>query len=323
MVDEILPNLYRIEVPLPDSPLKAINSYIIKDRGRSLIIDTGMNRPECLTALSSGLKEIDVDPGRADFFITHIHADHSGLMSVLAGDTSTVYFPEVEAAVFDYISSWLEKQADFARMHGFPVDELRRVVESHPGYLYISRGHLDLHLVREGDMIGIGDYRFKCIETPGHTRGHMCLYDADKRLFISGDHILGGITPNISAWSDEENCLNQYLLSLDKVQGFDVELVLPGHRGTFKNFRERIQQLKYHHQVRADEVLSILQEDSKTAIQVAAEMTWEMTYKSWDLFPTMQKWFATGEAIAHLRYLEGKGRVGREVDGEKIVFCLR
>jgi hypothetical protein len=113
--------------------------------------------------------------------------------------------------------------------------------------------------------------------------------------------------------------LKQYLISLDKVQDFDVQLVLPGHRDTFKNFRERIQQLKYHHQVRAREVLSILREGSKNAVQVASEMSWDITYKSWDLFPTMQKWFATGEAIAHLRYLEEKEMVGREMDESNLL----
>ncbi|MBT9160988.1 MAG: MBL fold metallo-hydrolase [Dehalococcoidia bacterium] len=93
MVDEILPNLYRIEVPLPDSPLKAINSYVVKAGGQALIIDTGMNRPECMRAISSGLKEIDVNPKKADFFVTHIHADHSGLVSSLAADASTTDVP--------------------------------------------------------------------------------------------------------------------------------------------------------------------------------------------------------------------------------------
>ncbi|MBT9165858.1 MAG: Hydroxyacylglutathione hydrolase GloC [Chloroflexi bacterium] len=323
MIDEILPNLYRIEVPLPDNPLKAINSYVVKAGGQSLIIDTGMNRPECLSAISSGLKEIDVDPKKAEFFVTHYHADHSGLVSSLAADASTIYFSQADAAILNQVSSWLEKQSYFARMHGFPEDELQRAVKSHPGLRYISRGRLDFLLVKEGDTINIADYAFECIETPGHTRGHMCLYEADKKLFISGDHILGDITPNISAWSDEENRLNQYLISLDKVHDLDVELVLPGHRGYFKNFRERIQQLKSHHQVRADEVLLILQKGSKNAFQVASEMSWDMTYRTWALFPSMQKWFATGEAIAHLRYLEEKGKVRREVEGKKIVFLLR
>ena len=60
MTEEILPNLYKIEVPLPRNPLKAINSYIIKGQGQFLIIDTGMNRKECISVMSAGLKELDV-----------------------------------------------------------------------------------------------------------------------------------------------------------------------------------------------------------------------------------------------------------------------
>jgi metal-dependent hydrolase (beta-lactamase superfamily II) len=84
MSEKILPNLYRIKVPLPGSPLKATNSYVIKGTERSLIIDTGWNREDCMTALISGLKECGVDSSQADFFVTHMHADHSGLVSTLA-----------------------------------------------------------------------------------------------------------------------------------------------------------------------------------------------------------------------------------------------
>ena len=91
MIKEILPNLYRIEVPLPRNPLQAVNSYVIKAKGQSLIIDTGMNRKECMDVMSSGLKELNVDLKEADFFITHLHADHLGLVSNLATDTSTIY----------------------------------------------------------------------------------------------------------------------------------------------------------------------------------------------------------------------------------------
>lgn len=73
MIEEVLPNLYRAEIPLPRNPLKATNSYIIKGRGKSLIIDTGMNREECLEAMSTGLKELDIDLKKTDFFITHLH----------------------------------------------------------------------------------------------------------------------------------------------------------------------------------------------------------------------------------------------------------
>lgn len=322
MIEEILPNLYKIEVPLPQNPLKAVNSYVIKAEGRSLIIDTGMNRKECMDVMSSGLKELGVDLKKADFFITHLHADHSGLVSTLATDTSTIYFNQADAARVNS-QDFGRRATNLARINGFPEDDLQSAIKNHPGYKYSSRGQLDFNILKEGDTINIGNYLFKCIETPGHTKGHMCLYESNKKLFIAGDHILIDITPNISLWSNDENPLNEYLVSLDKVYNLDVKLVLPGHRRTFSNHKERIQELKHHHQARVDEVLSILKKGSKNAFQVASQMSWDMTYESWELFPIPQKWFATGEAIAHLKYLEENGKIRREIKEQKIVFSLK
>ena len=100
----------------------------------------------------------------------------------------------------------------------------------------------------------------------------------------------------------------------------DIELVLPGHRRLFKDHKKRIAELKQHHQERADEVLSILKAGKKNAYQVASLMTWDMTYKSWGIFPPQQKWFAFGEAVAHLKYLEEKGQIQRSTQGQEIVF---
>jgi len=324
MTEKILPNLYRAEVPLPGSPLKALNSYIIKAGERSLIIDTGWNREDCMRVLSSGLKELGVNLREADFFITHMHADHSGLVSNLATDTSTIYLGWADAVI---VSShkpgpW-EKQTDFARMHGFPKDEIERAIKSHPGRRYSSTGHLDIHILKEGDTISIGDYLFKCIETPGHTEGHMCLYEPSKKIFISGDHILVDITPNISLWSDEKNPLKEYLTSLDKVYSLDVQLVLPGHRGIFKNYKERIRELQCHHQARLNEIMLILEKGEQSVFQVASQMTWDVTYKSWDLFPPSQKWFAFGEAMAHLKFLEEREEIRKETRGQKMLFSLK
>jgi len=321
VAEEILPNLYRIEVPLPRNPLKAVNSYIIKAGEKSLIVDTGMNREECLSVLSAGLRELDVDLNKADFFITHLHADHLGLVSTIASDTSKIYFNQADADIINS-EAW-EDYSNFAGINGFPKDELQRAIQNHPGFKYSTKGHLDFHILQEGEAISIGDYLFKCIETPGHTPGHICLYEPDKKIFISGDHILSDITPNISSFSNDENPLKEYLISLDKVCNFDVGLVLPGHRAVFTNFRERIQELKHHHEVRANEVLSILKKGNQDAFQVASQMTWDMSYKSWELFPLMQKWFATGEAIAHLKYLEEEGKLRREIEEQKVVFSLK
>lgn len=324
MTERILPNLYKIEVPLPNNPLQSINSYVIRDGEKSLIIDTGMNRKECLSVLTAGLQELGVDLRKADFFITHLHSDHLGLVPSLAADTSKIYFNHVEADSHNNYESgntW-HRHPEFAIRNGFPKEECKRAIGNHPGYKYRAQGDINFQTLKEEDTLSIGGYSFKCIETPGHTRGHMCLYEPEKKLFVSGDHLLVDITPNISLLCENENPLNDYLNSLDKVYALDIELVLPGHRRIFKDHRKRINELKEHHQQRADEVLVILEKGEQNAYQVASRMTWEMTYKSWGEFPPQQKWFAFGEAVSHLKYLEEKGKVQILARDSQVVFSL-
>jgi glyoxylase-like metal-dependent hydrolase (beta-lactamase superfamily II) len=321
LFEEILPGLYRIKVPLPGSPLKATNCYAIKGTERSLIIDTGWNREDCLTALVSGLKECGVDFRQADFFITHMHADHSGLVSTLAGEGARIYFGWADAEIMKSTAPghW-EEQIEFARKCGFPGDELEKALGGHPGRRYSPGTSLNLSVAKEGDTISIGDYLFQCIETPGHTQGHICLYEPSKKIFLCGDHILVDITPNITLNSEERNPLKEYLMSLDKVYDLDAELVLPGHRSIFRDHKKRIRELKQHHQTRLEEIISILSKGKQNVFQIASQMTWDIDYKSWDSFPSSQKWFAFGEAMAHLKYLEEEGKVGKEGQEQGIVF---
>jgi glyoxylase-like metal-dependent hydrolase (beta-lactamase superfamily II) len=325
MYKQILRDLYQIEIPLPRNPLKALNSYVIKGEGHFLIIDTGMNRQECLSEMYTGLEGLNVDLKKTDFFITHLHADHLGLTAKLATETSKVYFSQVEASRVNDISAkekeW-EKIAEVYLSNGFPADELKISAASHPGRRFGLKQHLDFCTVREGDRIEIGDYSFKCIETPGHSPGHMCLYEANKKILVAGDHILFDITPNITYWVNMENPLKQYLSSLDKVHTLDVDLVLPGHRRIMNDHRGRIMELKEHHQDRLKEVLLALEHGGKTAFEVAPYITWDIECKSWELFPAQQKWFAFGETLAHLLYLEQEMMVRKEMKEGKILFSL-
>ena len=311
MTEEILPDLYRIKIPLPESPLKYLNSYVIKSRDRTLIVDTGFNRNECFDAMNNGLREIKVDLADCDFFITHLHADHFGLISRLAVETSKIYFSRPDKEI---IESWegFEPMIEYAGKNGFPENELRTALHQHPGYKYGSDWTPDMSVLEDGETITFGNYCFECVETPGHTLGHMCLYEPEKKILIAGDHILQDITPNIQCWSDKENPLEKYLASLDKVHKLDVGLVLPGHRRLFKEHRARIDELKRHHEKRAGEILDILKKGPGSAFEVASGMTWDIKFDSWDDFPVAQKWFATGEALSHLRFLEEKQLVTKE-----------
>jgi len=321
MVSEISADIYKIEIPILNASLESLNSYVIKSVERNLIIDTGLNQEECMNAMQAGLRELGVDIRKTDIFITHIHPDHLALVWNLATDATTVYFNQPEA---DWVKAGIhwDDFADFARLNGFPEDELQLILRGPRGFESTSKWNLDFHIVKEDDTISIGNHVFRCVETPGHSKGHICLYESDKKIFVAGDHILGNITPGIQLWSDEWDPLKEYLASLNKVYGLDIELVLPGHRDIFRNCKERIQELKHHHQRRNEEIVSILGKGRKNAFQVGSQMSWDVTYDTWDEFSVLQKWLATGEAIAHLKYLEGKGKIRREIQEQRIVYSL-
>ncbi len=320
MCEEILPNLFRLKIPLPDSPLKYLNSYVIKGADRNLIIDTGLNRRECLEAMQAGLSTLGIDLKASDIFITHLHADHFGLVAKLATDTSQVYFSRPEK---ELIESWegFGPMIVYAGQNGFPEDELQAALDKHPGAKFGSEWIPEMKLLEDGDEIRIGDYEFRCVVTPGHTMGHICLYEPDKKILVAGDHILIDITPNIQCWSDTQNPLKHYLASLEKVYSLKVDLTLPGHRRLIENHQTRIEELKRHHADRLTEVLSILMAGALNAFQVASQMTWDIDSESWDQFPVAQKWFATGEAISHLRYLEEEGQLVRNADGKITLYA--
>jgi glyoxylase-like metal-dependent hydrolase (beta-lactamase superfamily II) len=320
MIEKILPGLHRVVVPLPGNPLKEINSYVLTSRDRNLIIDTGMKRPECQEVLEAGLDEIGVDLERTDFIATHLHADHAGLISTLIRNGSRAFMGALDAQVMRIDFADLSKTvplSEYAVRSGFPAEEVRKSLHNHPGNKYSGQRVVDYTPLEGGETFEVGGYRLEVVATPGHTNGHIALYEREKKLFFSGDHVLGDITPNIQAWSDEHDPLATYLASLAKVELLDVDLCLPGHRSLIGDCRKRIAELVEHHRVRANEAISILTGERKTAYQTASEMSWDIVARSWEDFPIMQRWFATGEAIAHLRYIEGKGMIQRElVDGQ-------
>ncbi|MEE4351408.1 MAG: MBL fold metallo-hydrolase [Desulfatiglans sp.] len=321
MIEKVLPDVYRLEIPLPQNPLKAVNSYVIKGEDRNLIIDTGLNRKECKDAFDSGLDELGIKREETDLFITHLHADHFGLVGYLASESSKVYFNRPDSEIIEAKGHW-NRMVNYAGQNGFPEEELQNAIRNHPGVKFAGDWMPDLSILSEGDTIQAGDYLFECVETPGHSLGHICLYEREKKILVSGDHILIDITPNIQCWSDSMDSLTNYLESLDKVNALEIDIVLPGHRRLIKDCRQRIKELKEHHKNRLNEVLSILQDDHQTAFDVAAHMTWDINYASWDLFPVSQKWFATGEAIAHLRCLEERGQIKRRKENGTNYFAL-
>ncbi|MDR1954154.1 MAG: MBL fold metallo-hydrolase [Clostridiales Family XIII bacterium] len=313
---EAAPGVWKILVPLPGNPLRSLNAYLVRGNpsagNRHLLIDTGFNRPECETALRTALEELNVEMGDTDIFITHLHSDHCGLMKKMAAEESRIYCSKADGDLINYATTaayWEEIDRVFAR-YGYP-SRGKQNMENHPGWEYNIRGAVDFIPVDEGFVIECGAYTLRSVWTPGHTPGHMCLYDGNKRILFCADHVLSDITPNITIEIGMDDPLRLYLDSLKKTAALDVDIVLTGHRSSPDSFRERIAELTAHHVDRLEELIDILAGKAMTAYAAAAEMHWDIRCEHWDKFPASQKWFATGEAIAHLQYLYSEGRVKR------------
>ena len=159
MIEEIGSDFYRVEIPLPDTVLKVVNSYVIRDRERNLIIDTGMYNEECFNAMEAALMKLDVDLEKTDFFITHSHGDHIGLVYRLIHPGSAVYISELEAQIIARLrtDARLQDIEAFIYMSGFPKKDPQKIFPPYAGRQHKSGVTLPFKFVEDGDIIKRGD----------------------------------------------------------------------------------------------------------------------------------------------------------------------
>ncbi len=319
------PDIYSIYIPLPNNPLKNLNCYVIKTKDKNLIIDTGFNSPVCYEALMSGLKELDIDINKTEMFLTHMHSDHTGLVSSVMREDSVIYMSEVD---YEYVklmlnNYWVKNEEDYVK-EGFPKDELATLWTSNPAKIYNPDKLFNITAVSDNSKFNIGNYEFTCISTPGHTPGHMCLYLKKEKILFSGDHILFDISPNITRWPMVENSLKDYIDSLQKIKGYEVKLTLPAHRNNDMDLYHRVDELIHHHELRLEEVFEIVTANSGlNAYDIAGKMKWSLKAKNWSEAPAQQKWFAVGETLAHLDYLEIDNKIYKELIDDIYVYYVK
>lgn len=323
MIEMILPDIYRIEIPLPHNPLRSLNSYFIKGAERNLLIDTGFNQPECKAAMDAGRQELGFTMDDTDIFVTHIHGDHSGLVQYLARPDTRVFCDAYTAQAFSGTPSDYWNYFDQLLVQG-GLTGITYI--DHPGFKYKSAAVGNVHLVQDGDVIDVGRYHLRCVSTPGHSPDHMCLYAAEQGILFSGDHILSTITPNNTLWDQPwtatRDLLQEYLDSLTKIEGLDIKITLPAHRETIPDCYLRIRQLREHHQRRFQDILTIIGYEKMYGAQVASHMLWDMRGMSWEEFSPAQKIFASSEALSHLTHLVLQGILVRELIEDRVYYSL-
>ncbi|MCI8454868.1 MAG: MBL fold metallo-hydrolase [Lachnospiraceae bacterium] len=319
------PDIFKIDVPLPDNPLKNLNCYVIRDSGETLILDTGFNRDECREALLAGLDELEADWEKTHLFLTHLHSDHTGLApALMEGKPGKIYISRIDHEILKAgmeEERWRNMDAIYFR-EGFSREELTTLRVSNPARGFKPPKFFEAEHICDNDRICVGNWEFRCVFVPGHTPGQMCLYCEKKKLMFTADHVLFDITPNITFWQGMKDSLGAYLDSLVKIRGFEIETALPAHRNNQTDVYTRIRQIVEHHLVRLCETVDALAEFPGThASQIASRLQWSMRGKTWDEFPLSQRWFAVGETIAHLDYLICCG-LAEKREGEQNTYRL-
>ena len=219
MAQQLAEDLWRLEIPLVGNPLKTLNSYLILGP-RSLLVDTGFRQEPCREAMERELEAVGVDRDRMDVFLTHLHSDHTGLAPELVRPGCRVYIGAVDGQRMlagQSEDAWRRMDAAYVQ-EGFSEEEMDLLWDSNPAKNAGPVPYDGYVFLRDGDILQRGSHALRCVLTPGHTPGHLCLYEPEARWLFSGDHILFHITPNICRWSGVTDSLGDSLESLKRIR---------------------------------------------------------------------------------------------------------
>lgn len=319
-IREVAAGIYQIYLPLPMRP-SIVNVYLVRDGDEWALIDTGMHSEDSFATLKASLQEVGCPPTSIRKLIsTHHHADHFGASRAHKELTGAeVYLNPIEVQRMERMQSSAPspEAIAFFRSHGIPLPESGDGLPA-PGRYFgtLYAPTTPDHPLHDGEAIYIGKREVQIVWTPGHTAGHCCFYFPQDKVMIVGDHLLPKITPHVGVYySGPDNPLLDFLQSQEKVQHFDVELVLPAHGAVFKDHRYRAQQIIQHHKYRLQEILNAAVGHARTACNIAEEV-FDLG-KDPSIF---QRMAATFETLAHLHWLMYEGKVKRIEEADKVTF---
>lgn len=81
--------------------------------------------------------------------------------------------------------------------------------------------------LKKNDIIKLGNLKFEIIETPGHTKGSICLYEKKQKIIFTGDTMFKGSHGRTDFPDGSQEEMDKSLKKLSSLPS-DVK-VLPGH----------------------------------------------------------------------------------------------
>jgi glyoxylase-like metal-dependent hydrolase (beta-lactamase superfamily II) len=298
----------RLSVP---GSLGHVNVWIVEDGAGVALVDTGLNLPATRAAWEMLIAGPLAGRRITRLFCTHFHPDHTGLAGWLAERFGVALWMSrtewlmARMLILDARDSPPPEAIAFWRSAGWSDDRIARV--SAAGWRRFGRivSPLPTSYVRmtEGDAIPIGSGVWQVIVGGGHSPEHVCLWNRDANLLIAGDQVLPRISSNVSVSLHEPagNPLRDWLASIDRLMALPEDvLVLPSHGEPFTGLHVRLAALRDGHHAQLDALARFIGEPRRVV----------------DCFPSLFRRtigdedlsLATGEALAHLRWLEEEGR---------------
>jgi glyoxylase-like metal-dependent hydrolase (beta-lactamase superfamily II) len=214
--------------------------------------------------------------------------------------------PKAIPAIEDPTSVWkqsLDETKETLKCSGVPALTVQRILFERRFIPVPQKEVAKVNIqLSEETIIDLGSTKLQVIYTPGHSQDCVCLYDADKKILFSGDHILKRTTPHI--WN-----LTEYIRSLEKVSKIDATMMLPGHEALIYEPRKRIDELMVHHANREQAFLDLINgSNGKTIYQLSIEY--------WGHLPGHHLILALNECRAHLEKLVDENRAKvEEING--------
>ena len=315
--------IHRLPIPTPFA-VGRVNCYLIEDEPLTLI-DTGPNSGKALDELERQLSDLGHPIEELDLVIlTHQHIDHLGLIEIVT-ERSGADVAAIDAAVpfFENFADDAERDDQFAaglmRRHGIPDDvviALRSVSRSFRGWGAHARVTRPLH---DGEQLTLRDRTLEVQHRPGHSPSDTLFWDADRRILIAADHLIGHISSNpllsrpLDGTDERPKALLTYMDSLRKTRELPAEIVLPGHGEPVTNHRELIDERFALHHRRAEKILGLIQERPRSAYEIAQAL--------WGNVAVTQAFLTLSEVIGHVDLLIEDGRVREVDDGELVRFA--
>jgi len=310
-VEQVRPGLWSIPVPIPMTGLRYVLVYALELPGGVAVIDAGWNTEDAWDALVAGLAVAGYAPGNVRaVMVTHIHPDHYGLAGRLREVSGAwVGLHPADAALvpsrYVDIDALLDENRLLLERIGCPPEEAGLAEVSMHVRAFVKVAGPD-RLLQDGDRVDLPGWDLRALWTPGHSPGHLCFVDEERRVLFSGDHVLPRITPNISVHPQQRpNPLADYLESVAKVGRLDVGEVLPAHEYRFADLAGRLAEVTEHHAQRLVEIeKELAATPGSTCWELSTRLTWS---RPWAEIQGYMRRAATGETLSHLVLLEHRG----------------